>query len=335
MRKIVVGVGRRRHRGLRALMALGIVLMLWLLGSLALGYRLTRRQRPWFAEPAPAVAWGPLESIRLRTRDGLGIGAWFAPGRPDRPIVLLLHGNKGCRRNSLGRAELFAGGGCGVFLISLRAHGDSAGEVNDIGFGARNDVAAAVEFLERRCPGRPVVVHGVSLGAAAATFAAADLGGRVRGYILESPYRDLKTAVRNRTRAYLPPVAETIAYAGLRLMAPLVLPDFEKIAPVEAVGGIPAAVPVLILAGGADSLARPAEARALYDRVRDHARLVLFARGGHHDLTRVEPARYRRTLLDFVETIGMASTVRVTSTARSQPGRDGSNESRPARRRIR
>src|SRR6185312_9473508 len=95
------------------------------------------------------------------------------------------------------------------------------------------------------------------------------------GYVLECPFRDLKTAVRNRTAEVLPPVLEWVAYEGLLAVAPLVIPHLEKVAPVEAVAGIPEGVPVLILAGGDDSKARPWEARAIFERVRSHATLVV------------------------------------------------------------
>ena len=62
--------------------------------------------------------------------------------------------------------------------------------ISDIVRGATS--IAAVEFLKARKPDRPVVIMGTSLGAAAAVFAAGELGHRVAGYILESPYQDLK-----------------------------------------------------------------------------------------------------------------------------------------------
>jgi alpha-beta hydrolase superfamily lysophospholipase len=189
--------------------------------------------------------------------------------------------------------------GCAVLLISLRAHGDSTGEVNDIGYSARHDVVAAVDFLRDHRPGKPVIVFGVSLGSAAAAFAAEELGDRVQGYVLESPYQDLKTAVWHRTEAYLPPLLDLTAYLGLRIAALLLVPDLDVIAPVRAVDDIPAATPVLIMAGGADDLARPDEARALFDRVRSHGRLEIFPGATHHDLEAVDPARYRRLILDF------------------------------------
>src|SRR5262249_51910158 len=156
-------------------------------------------------------------------RDGEQIGAWLLHGRAGRPSVLLLHGNGGGRAQCLGRAEILVRAGCSVLMISLRAHGDSTGERNDIGYSARHDVLAAVEFLERQQPGTPILVHGMSLGAAAALFAARELGGRTSGYILESPYQDLKTAVRNRTENTLPPALDWIAYQGLLIVSSIVL----------------------------------------------------------------------------------------------------------------
>ena len=288
-------------RRLRRWLIFGVVAIAsWLIASLGVAYSLTHRSQAPFREPAPEVPWGPLASYRIATIDGQGIGAWYAEGEDDAPSVLLLHGNGGSRRNVLSRAAILASeGGCAVLLISLRAHGDSTGRVNDIGFGARRDVIAGVEFLRSRRPGQPVIVLGTSLGAASAIFAAEELGDRVQGYILESPYRDLKTAVWNRTAAYLPPVLDRVAYAGLRITAPLILPDFERIAPIRAIGQIPDDVPILLLAGGADPLARPEEAMALYRRVESHGRIAIFPDAGHHDLLEADPKRYRRLLLNF------------------------------------
>jgi alpha-beta hydrolase superfamily lysophospholipase len=88
-------------------------------------------------------------------------------------------------------------GGYAVLMISLRCHGDSTGNYHDVGYRARYDIHAPVAFLEARRPGRPVIVIGNSMGAAAAIFAANELGNRVHGYVLESPYQDLKVAVWN------------------------------------------------------------------------------------------------------------------------------------------
>jgi alpha-beta hydrolase superfamily lysophospholipase len=275
--------------------------VLWLLGSALVAYWLTRRPHAVFAEPAPRIDWGVIESLRLATADGEELGAWFIPGKPEQPLVLLLHGNRGCRHNCLKQAELLAQAGCSMLLISLRAHGDSTGDRNDIGFSARHDVAAAVSWLEQRHPNRPIVIWGRSLGAGAALFAAGDLKERVSGYILECPFQDLRTAAWNRTQHFLPPVASGIAYLGLEIVAPVVVPEVDEISPLKAAAGVPATVPVLILCGSADWRARPDESRAIYACVQAHAELVVIEGGEHLQLFQKAPDECASAVFRLVE----------------------------------
>jgi alpha-beta hydrolase superfamily lysophospholipase len=284
-----------------------VMLAIWLLVSLVVAYRLTCRGRPRFDEPTPRPAWGQVEGHRIKTSDGEEIGAWFVDNRDNTPSVLLLHGNNGNRRNSLRRAEMLASQGYAVLMISLRAHGDSTGKYNDIGFGARHDVWAAVEFLKARRTNRPVIIIGNSMGSAAAIFAAGTLGHQVAGYILESPYQDLKVAVWNRTDNSLWPGLSHAAYLGLRVVGPLFVPHMDEISPLKAIIGIPDDVPVLILAGDADRHARPEEAQALYQKVATHGKLLFFRGAGHGDLFGSAPELYSTTVLEFCRQVSKRS----------------------------
>ncbi len=114
---------------------------------------------------------------------------------------------------------------------------------------------------------------------------------------------DLKIAVWNRTENALPPILDRIVYLGLLVVSPLVLPDVGEISPVDAVSGIPRTVPVLILTGGEDSVARPDEARAILDRVRSHGKLVLFEHAGHMNFPETNPDLYQRSVLGFLHEI--------------------------------
>lgn len=249
------------------------------------------------------ITWGKIEAERLKTSDGEELGAWFVD-RPDQaPSVLLLHGNNGNRGHTLSRAKLLVSHGYAVLMVTLRAHGDSTGEYNDIGWGAQKDVLAAVEFLEAHRPGRSLLISGNSLGSAAAVFAAKDLGRRASGYILESPYQDLKVAVWNRVENALPPLLSHVAYAGMRIVGPLFLPHIDDISPLEAVREIPGDVPVLILAGDADRHARLHEAQAIFAIVESHGKLVTFPGAGHGNLFHSNRELYERTVLDFCQEI--------------------------------
>jgi pimeloyl-ACP methyl ester carboxylesterase len=217
------------------------------------------------------------------------------------PSIVLLQGKGESRRDELPLAEFFAKQGCSVLLLSLRAHGDSTGEVNDIGYSARHDVVTAVAYLEKRRMGLPVLIQGTSLGAAAAVYAAQELGTRVRGYILESAYADLLTAVRHHTGNYVPFPLDWAAYAGVELTGRLVLPELDRMTPAEAINTIPTSVPVILLAGSRDRLSRPEEARSLYRHVSGHARLVWFEQAGDESYYSHNPWLYKETVIGLIQ----------------------------------
>jgi uncharacterized protein len=280
-------------------LALGVI-VLWLGLCFLAAWLFTRRVEPLTPEPAPIVDWGTFETTRVRTSDGQDLGGWFVDGSLLAPSILILHGHGGNRGWCLPQAEIFARAGCSVFLISMRASGDSTGDSTDVGWSNRKDVVAAVDWLEKKRPGRPIHVMGMSMGAAAAIFAAKDLGTRVSGYIFESPYRDLRTAVKNRADIYLPDPLNKALYAGIMLSAPAFLEDVDLIAPVDAISGIPSSTPVTIIYGEDDNRARPEEAIALHDRIAAHCELVPIPGGRHWACRTAAPELYRRTLLESV-----------------------------------
>jgi uncharacterized protein len=278
-----------------------IVLFLWLGSSAYVAWRFTRRSSPEFPEPPPAVSWGTVEEHRLTTSDHQQIGAWLVRGKPEKGCILLLHGNGGSRGSMWPVMEMLAKADYTVLAISLRAHGDSTGEINDFGWSARYDVAAAVDFLEREFPQRKVRIVGRSLGAAAAVFAAKELDGRIAGYFLEQPYKDLRSAVWNRLENHLPPGLAWIAYGGLRLWAPVFLPvALERLSLSDHIADIPKEVPLVIIAGSADRHARLDDVQSLFRSVQSHAKLVIFEGAAHVSLDGYDPELYANTLFEFL-----------------------------------
>lgn len=275
-------------------------LLLLALGGAAVGALvargLSRRAAPPFPEPPPP-GW---ESVSLTSRDGMRLGGWLRRGAAGTPCVLALHGNGSSRTGLRQVLDVLAEEDTCVLALSLRVHGDSEGEVNDFGWSAARDVEAGIGFLQRQLPERRRLVFGTSLGAAAALYAARDLGTRVDGYALESPYQDLETAVRNRLRARLGPLWP-LAFAVMWPWGPFMLPvDPARLRPVDAVQGVPASVPLLLLPGGRDAHALPQEVKAIAARAPGPVRVERFEDGGHGTLQRSEPERYRALLRAFI-----------------------------------
>jgi alpha-beta hydrolase superfamily lysophospholipase len=297
----MISIGPRLRRWLKRTATAAVVLVLiWLAVSFGVAYKLTRRPHAPFAEPPPSVAWATIEPVRLRTSDGLELGAWYMPGRPDSPSAVLMHGYRSRRSESMPLAAILVKEGYGVLAVTLRAHGDSEGDYTDVGYSSWRDVVAAVAWLETRRPGKPILVQGTSMGAAAAIYAADELQMRVSAYILECPFDDIRSAIRHRISSHLPWPLDNVAYAGLRLFAPIFLPDLDRMAPVKLVAAIPATVPVLVMAGGRDQRARPAEVRAVHERIAGHARLVVFPEADHGHLSEQCGEAYRAAVLEFI-----------------------------------
>jgi len=296
-------------RRLRKLAVVGTVaaIVLWLASSAAVAWTLTHRKRAPFAEPVPAWGAGRMEEIRLETVDDQHLGAWFVPAASSpstsaRTAVILLHGNSGSRTSQAAIVRWLADRGVAVLAPSLRAHGDSSCDENDVGWSARLDVEACVAFLERRVPGARIVVVGTSLGAVAAIYAAPELDHRVSAYVLESPYRDLRSAVRHRLRHFLPVPLDEVAYAGLCFWSHFLLePDVDDLSPIDRIAAMPRDVPVVFLSGNEDFYAPLAEVEEIRARCPGAARLVRFPGAGHFGgLAAADPERYRGVLLDVL-----------------------------------
>jgi len=279
----VTEVRRGRRLARLALVSLGAALVGWLVVSGLAAHALTARPHPVRPEASPTGF--AVEELRLRSADGVELGAWFRAGEPGRAVVVLAHGMGGSR-TSLGPAmRRLAQLGHGVLAVTLRGFGDSEGERLDFGMRARADLLAAVAAAEERAPGARLVVIGQSLGAAAALFAAGELGPRVAGYVLEAPYLTLEKACRDRLAQRLPPLLEELAYRGLALWAPLFLPEpIDAIRPLDACADLAPEMQVLFIAGSADILAPSEDVRALSRASRARAEFVELAGRDHEDL---------------------------------------------------
>jgi alpha-beta hydrolase superfamily lysophospholipase len=281
--------------------AFALLLVAWLGSSAYVARRLTHRAHPRAPELAPADLRAVVTEVRLATSDNEDLGAWWIDGAAEQPVIVLLHGLGRSRTELSPRMRILAGMGCPMLAVTMRAHGDSSGEVVDAGWSARPDVISAVEWIETHHPGRRIVLDGSSMGAAAAMFAAHDLGSRVSGYILECPYSDLGTAVKNRLQLALPPVLDSIAWAGLRIVTPWLLRDMDRIRPIDAVSSTPLATPVLILSSRVDRHARPDEAQAIFERVKEHAELLWFDDAAHDRLVEERPEQWKMAVSRLIE----------------------------------
>ncbi|HEX6844597.1 MAG TPA: alpha/beta fold hydrolase [Actinomycetota bacterium] len=187
------------------------------------------------------------EDVRFTTADGMEIAGWWRPGA-NGAAVIVLPGAGSTREDAADQADVLAGEGFGVLALDVRGHGQSGGPRMEFGWGAEQDVRAAVDWLEARDDVTGGVgVLGLSMGGEVALTAAA-LDPRIGAVVAEG------ATVRTWDDARRMPSPHPVGLANEWLLFGLVdlLASAEPPMPLEdAVAAIDA--PVLLIMGSPDN----------------------------------------------------------------------------------
>jgi uncharacterized protein len=192
--------GRRWTRWLRrTAWTLLAVVVLFVFGFVPwfLGTRVTKGRYQYNdrenAGLTPASFSLPFEDVAFDAPDGVHLKGWWVPADGAHGTVVLVHGLNRSRIEMVRKVPFLHAQGWNALLFDLRHHGQSSDAVRSFGWFEKRDVAAARAYARTRGVG-PVVLWGVSLGAAAVTLAAAD-DPSVAGLVCDSSYRSLRDTV--------------------------------------------------------------------------------------------------------------------------------------------
>jgi dienelactone hydrolase len=140
------------------------------------------------------------EDVSFGASDSTKLQGWWVPAPSPRGSVVMVHGLNRSRVEMVRRVPFVHAAGWNALLLDLRHHGASAGGTTTFGAREKEDVKAAVRLARERSPG-PVVLWGVSLGAASVVFAAAE-DPTVAGVICDSSYRSLADTVHHHLQLF-------------------------------------------------------------------------------------------------------------------------------------
>jgi fermentation-respiration switch protein FrsA (DUF1100 family) len=249
---------------------LGLLLTVAVSGGVAIVVAFWAGQRSLMYLPSGDVltpveaGLGPAESVRLRTEDGLTLGAWFAPARsqPAQGTIIVFNGNAGNRsyRGRLGAR--FVDAGFAVLIFDYRGYGGNPGSPSEDGLAA--DARAARHYVASRADVDPsrIVYFGESLGAAVAVSLA--LEHPPAALVLRSPF----TSAVDVGRFHYPwlPVGWILKDRFL---------SNDRIARVLS--------PSLFIAGDEDRIVPASQTRTLFDTAREPKALMVIAGADHND----------------------------------------------------
>jgi uncharacterized protein len=268
-------VGKRRRRGASLWALLWAMVLVVLAGapmsgcmppSWASGSVLYPSRRP--------VKKSPLldhRDVELQV-DDMQLKGWLFPATgARRGTVIYLHGFSENRSQSLDVVPHLVSQGLDVLAYDSRGHGESEGETCTYGYHERGDVLRAIDSLE---PG-PVVLMGISLGAAVALQAAAE-DPRVTAVVALATFSDLETIVAERAPWFASQgnVSRTLEQVESKGAFPV-----AEASPVAAAAEIQA--PVLLIHGADDRKIHPAHSQLVYDALTSRKRLIVIPGARH------------------------------------------------------
>ena len=137
------------------------------------------------------------EDLTVRTQDGVNLSAWVIPAEQAEASVIFCHGHGRNKGHVAGLLATLHEARCNVLAFDFRGHGDSPGHTVNFGGKDIDDLCLMVHYLESRFPGKPILLAGISYGAAVSLEALERLP-QVKGLWSEGAFGRLNHAVRRR-----------------------------------------------------------------------------------------------------------------------------------------
>ena len=242
----------------------------------------------------------PWEQVWITAMDGTRLAGRYYHVRDGAPLQIQFHGYHGnALRDFCGGNKLAREAGQNTLVIDQRAHGKSGGHTVAFGVKERLDCLCWAKYAaERFGSDVPIILSGVSMGAATVLMAAAlELPGNVKGIIADSPYSAPEAIIRKVCRDMkLPPdIMAPFVRLGARLFGGF---DIRAASAVEAVRE--ARIPILIIHGEDDRFVPCEMSREICDSCRERVSRETFPGAGHALSFIVDPERYAGIVNGFV-----------------------------------
>lgn len=132
----------------------------------------------------------PYEEVSIRSHDGRKLMAKYYHAADGAPLQIFCHGYKGnAIRDFCGSQKVARELGHNILLIDQRCHGNSEGHTITFGILERRDVLGWIRWANDRFGQIPILLSGVSMGAATVLMASGmDLPENVKAVVADCPY---------------------------------------------------------------------------------------------------------------------------------------------------
>lgn len=242
-----------------------------------------------------------IHEVCLVSHDGLTLFARWIPARDAKCTVLIAHGYRSHCYIEFGDAiALYRQLGVNLLLIDERTHGKSQGKYITLGVRESRDVADWVAYHNRELSTCPVILHGLSMGAATVMYCAGrQLPENVRGIIADCGFTTPAAILSHvfKRIAHIP--AWPILWATE--LCARVFGRFSIFAMDSRKTLNEGGIPVLLLHGTEDTFVPAYMSEQIFEAVNGDKQLLLIPGAAHGKCFPVEPLQCREAICRFLE----------------------------------
>ncbi len=232
-------------------------------------------------------------------RDGLNLyGEYFDFGY-DR-CVMILSGRTDGLTYGYYFATPYAKNRFNVLVFDARAHGESDGEYNTVGFEESLDDVEWVKFLKEKCGIKTVIFHGICIGSAGGLIALTSQAskGCADAIVAEGMFARFSESVKNHLIERKRPVFIFLDLIDMWMKK--YTGHSMKKGPIDFIDKLDK--PLLMLHSKEDRYSTPENAQKLYDKAgTSNKKLVWFEKGAHSMLRVTDTEKYDREIEEFIK----------------------------------
>lgn len=232
--------------------------------------------------------------------EGLNLYAEYIDYGYDRAVIVIPGRTEGLYYGFY-FAKAYAENGFNVLAIDQRAHGNSDGLYNTIGFNEHRDVLAWGKLLHEEYGIKAIVLHGICIGSSCAMFALTN--DKCPDYFIgmtgEGMYPNFYENFKNHMIALKKPV-----FPCLQLVERLVVKKLNitmKYGPIDVIEKNDK--PLLMLHSKEDLFSLPETAVLLYEKCKSEKRMVWFEHGAHSQLRFADTRLYDGAIDTYLKEI--------------------------------
>ena len=247
------------------------------------------------------------EKIEKESWDGYKLIAQevYAPEEDSHKWVLLLHGYTGWKEEMYPFAAWYNQRGYHVLAPDMRCQGESEGDFIGMGWADKRDNRMWIDYILEKDPEAEIVIHGQSMGAAAALMLTGDedLPANVKAVVSDCAFTDAYSMFQDKLKEWfhIPafPVLDT-ANLMLQLRGGY---DLKEASALEAVKK--SRTPTLFIHGTEDEMIDVSMTEELYEAASCEKEILLVEGAGHAQAQDKDPEGYYGAIEGLLGRVGM------------------------------